>query len=188
MADWTDEKIIELYWQRNPTAIAETERKYGKFCFAIAKNILTVSEDAEECVNDAYARAWDAIPPERPVRFRVWLGRVVRNLALNRYQYAHAKKRYAGMEQLLSELEECLPAQDNVEMEFDAKELTGILNAFISESSAMERNLFIRRYWHGIPVKQLAREYGCTSGQMAKRLYRIRQRLKTRLEQEGYPI
>ena len=78
-----DVEIIELYWQRNEQAIAETAQKYGAFCHSIAKNILSIDEDAEECVNDAFHQAWNAIPPQRPVRFRAWLGKTVRNLALN---------------------------------------------------------------------------------------------------------
>lgn len=109
-----DSEIIALYWQRDEAAIAETSRKYGAYCFRIAGNILTAKEDAEECVNDAYHRAWNAIPPERPEHLGAWLGRVVRNVALGRWQHAHARKRNRGMTTLLSELEDCIPAPQNV--------------------------------------------------------------------------
>ena len=124
-----DVEIIELYWQRNEQAIAETAQKYGAFCHSIAKNILSIDEDAEECVNDAFHQAWNAIPPQRPVRFRAWLGKTVRNLALNLWNKNHAQKRYAGMTLLLTELEDCIPAPQTVEREIEEKELTGLLNA-----------------------------------------------------------
>ena len=106
-----DSEIITLYWNRDERAIAETSTKYGSFCQRIAQNILTVREDAEECVSDTYQQAWTSIPPLRPQRLRPWLGRVVRNLAINRWRRNHAQKRYAGLEALFSELEECIPSK-----------------------------------------------------------------------------
>lgn len=110
-----DSEIITLYWNRDERAIAETSTKYGSFCQRIAQNILTVREDAEECVSDTYQQAWTSIPPLRPQRLRPWLGRVVRNLAINRWRRNHAQKRYAGLEALFSELEECIPSGETAE-------------------------------------------------------------------------
>lgn len=92
-----DTQIVDLYWQRDERAILETQKKYGKFCYGIAKNILSSHEDAEECVNDAWRNVWESIPPQRPTRFRPWLGKVIRNLALNRWNREHTQKRCAGM-------------------------------------------------------------------------------------------
>ena len=104
-----DKQIIELYFQRNETAIAETANKYGAFCHKIAMNILSIREDAEECVNDTYHSVWNQIPPTNPNSFRSFLGRITRNLSISRFRTLRAQKRYAGMELMLSELEECIP-------------------------------------------------------------------------------
>lgn len=110
-----DSQIIELYWQRNETAISATKQKYGNFCYGIAKNILSVHEDAEECVNDTYNQVWQAIPPQRPERFRAWIGKIIRNIALNLWNKNHRQKRNVGMTELLSELEDCILSPQTVE-------------------------------------------------------------------------
>ena len=106
-----DNLIIDLYWQRNEQAVAETEAKYGPYCRSIAYGILQNNQDTEECVNDTWLRAWDSIPPQRPGRLSAFLGRIARNLALDRYDYNHAAKRSGPFDQLLSELSECIPCQ-----------------------------------------------------------------------------
>lgn len=105
-----DAAIVALYWNRDEAAIAETQRKYGSYCQAIAQNILSSREDAEECVSDAWNAAWNAMPPQRPGSLSAFLGRIVRNLSISRWRRDRAQKRYAGLEVLLSELEDCLPA------------------------------------------------------------------------------
>ena len=110
-----DRKIVELFWRRDENAIAETRRRYGGFCHAIALRILSDRQDAEECVSDTWLAAWNAIPPQRPARLQPWLGRVVRNLAINRWEKNRAQKRYAGVELLLDELSEAIPSPQTVE-------------------------------------------------------------------------
>ncbi len=183
-----DSRIIELYFQRDEAAISETAAKYGTYCHRLAWNILSVEEDAQECVNDTWLQAWNAIPPGRPDRLGAWLGRVVRNIAFNLWNKNHRKKRYAGMEQLLTELEECIPSPESVEQKLEAKELTKAVDAWLGELSQEDRVLFLRRYWYGEAVKELAEEAGMTPGRLAKRMYGLRQSLKGRLEQEGYRI
>lgn len=117
-----DSQIIELYWQRNETAISETRQKYGNFCYSIAKNILSLHEDAEECVNDTFHQVWQSIPTQRPDKFRAWLGKITRNISLNLWNKNHRQKRYAGMTELLSELEDCIPSPQTVEREIEEKE------------------------------------------------------------------
>ena len=150
-----DSEIITLYWNRDERAIAETSTKYGSFCQRIAQNILTVREDAEECVSDTYQQAWTSIPPLRPQRLRPWLGRVVRNLAINRWRRNHAQKRYAGLEALFSELEECIPSGETAEGRLEEGELTQVLNGWLASLSQSDRVLFLRRYWNGEPLKEL---------------------------------
>lgn len=180
-----DTQIIELYWQRNEQAIAETSSKYGAFCFSIAKNILSNQEDAEECVNDTYHQVWNVIPPQRPVKFRPWLGKIVRNIALNLWNKNHTQKRYAGMTALLSELEDCIPSSQTVEQEIEEKELTEHIERWLRSLDREDRILFVRRYWNGVALRDLAREKGTAPGKLAQRMYRLRIDLRTVLEKEG---
>ena len=181
-----DLQIIDLYNQRDENAISETAKKYGAFCESIAFNILTIAADVEECVNDTYLQAWNSIPPQQPARLGAWLGKVVRNIAINLWNKNHRKKRYAGMEQLLSELEDCIPSPITVEQEIEEKELTEFLNTWLASLSKADRILFMRRYWNGEAVKDLAKEYRIMPRDMAKRMYRLRQSLKSALEKGCY--
>lgn len=183
-----DTRIIALYWQRKEQAVAETAKKYGGFCHNIALNILSIREDAAECVNDTWHSAWNAIPPEHPVCLRAWLGRVVRNLALNRWNQNHAAKRYNGMDQLFDELAECIPASQTVERQIEDRELSEVINTWLGALAAEDRIIFIRRYWRGDAVKQLAQACGVRPNDMAKRMYRLRQSLKAALEKEGFQL
>ncbi len=180
-----DQAIIELYFRRSEQAISETAEKYGGYCGAIATNILSLPEDAEECLNDTWLAAWNDIPPSRPGCLRAYLGRLVRNLAITRFRYVHAAKRASGMDVLLSELEDCLPASGTVEQELEQGELNRILRDWLDGLRAEDRRLFVRRYWHGVSVKALAREAGTKENLMAQRLLRLRKKLKLKLEQEG---
>ena len=183
-----DAQIIDLYFQRDEAAITQTAAKYGIFCHKLARNILSIEEDAEECVNDTYLQAWNAIPPLRPDKLGAWLGRVVRNIAINLWNKNHRKKRYSGMELLLAELEECIPSSQTVEQKVEEKELTEAINVWLDSLSREDRILFLRRYWNGEAVKELARERGMTPERLARRMYGLRQNLKLRLEQEGYSL
>lgn len=181
-----DSQIIRLFFKRDETAISETEKKYGAFCYKIAFNILSNKADAEECVNDSYLQAWNSIPPQTPDKYGTWLGKVVRNIALNLWNKNHRKKRYAGMEKLLDELEDCIPSPVTVEQKIEEKELTRLLNTWLASLSAEDRILFVRRYWKGEKLNKLASDNCVSPGNMAKRMYKLRQHLKKELEKEGY--
>lgn len=183
-----DLQIIDLYFERNETAIAETASKYGRFCHNIALNILSIDADAEECINDTYLQAWNSIPPQRPAKFRAWLGRVVRNIAINLWNKKHCQKRYAGMEQVFEELEDCIPSPETVECQIEEKELTEVINTWLTSLSRDDRVLFVRRYWYGQAVNKLAKEVGMESKKLARRMYGLRQNLKSTLEKEGYSL
>lgn len=183
-----DSRIIELYWLRDESAIAETISKYGNFCSKVARNILTVKEDVEECLNDVYHKAWESIPPQRPEKLGSWLGKVVRNFAINLWNSNHAQKRYAGITKLLDELEECIPSDNEVEKIADERELTAVINSWLMELDGPDRVLFMRRYWNGERLKTLESEYGMTHGKMAKRMLLLRKSLKETIEKEGYSI
>ena len=183
-----DSRIVELYWRRDEAAIGETERKYGALCRGVARNILGVDEDAEECVNDALHQAWNAIPPQRPDRLGAWLGKVTRNLALNLWNKNRAQKRYAGMTALLSELEDCVPATGGVERELEDQELSAAIDGWLRELSREDRVLFIRRYWYGVELRELAAERGISPNRLAQKMFRLRQSLKNALEKGGFSL
>jgi RNA polymerase sigma factor (sigma-70 family) len=180
-----DSKIIELYWSRNESAIGETNIKYGRLLHSIALNILSNHEDSEECVSDTYSKAWSMIPPQMPNSLTAYLGRIVRNLSINRWHQNRAQKRYKGAELLLSELSDCLPTSDNVEKVIEAKELSEMISDWLYTLSQDDRVLFLRRYWFGDSLNKLADECGTTPNKLAGRIYRLRQGLKNILEKEG---
>ena len=183
-----DSRIIELYWARDEQAIPETDTKYGPFCRNLSKNILGSIEDAEECVNDTYLRAWNSMPPEKPMNLRAWLGRIVRNISIDLWRRHGAKKRGDGIDALLSELEECVPSPVSVENEIDAKELTKIIEGWLDSLSRTDRAIFMRRYWYGESVIAIAIREDTDANKMAGKLYRLRKSLKNRLHREGVTL
>lgn len=183
-----DADIVALYWSRDEGAIAETQRKYGAYCRSIAQNILGSREDAEECVSDAWHQAWNAIPPRRPDSLGAFLGRIVRNLSISRWRREHAQKRYAPMDAMLSELEDCLPDPRGVEEAVEGRALTGCIEKWLEGLVREDRAIFLRRYWYGEEVRALAKTWGVTPNQMAKRLMGLRRDLRRNLEQEGMTV
>ncbi len=181
-----DREIIDLYWARAEQAITETARRYGRYCHAIAYNILHSREDSEECVNDTWLRAWEAMPPHRPERLDTFLGKITRNLALNRWEKAAAAKR--GSRQVavaIEELHDCLPAADNIEHALDSMALTEALNRFLAAMPAETRRIFIQRYWYMRSIKSIAAELGAGESKVKMALLRARAELKQYLEKEG---
>ena len=183
----TDEKIIGLYLERSETAIAETDKKYGAYCFRISNNILNCREDSEECVNDTWLKTWDSIPPTLPQRFRLFLAKIVRNLSFNKYKAKHTDKRGNGeLELILDELEECIAGKNDVEEFCMAKELQKTLNAFVCSLPEKECNVFVRRYFYSDSIKDISKRYGLSENNIRVMLNRTRNKLKVRLEKEGY--
>lgn len=178
-----DSEIIELYFARDELAIAVTERQYGRYCQAVAMNVLDSQPDAEECVNDTWLRAWNAIPPARPDPLRVWLGRITRNLAISRYRAANRQKR-AHVEVALDELEGCLAAVP----EECGDELRELLDEFLATLPTDERRLFVGRYWYAYTPKILSRAYGMTQNAVNLRVMRTREKLKAFLAERGYTV
>ncbi len=181
-----DKEIIELYWNRDEAAIAATADTYGSYCYTIAYNILNNNEDAEECVNDTWHNAWNAIPPHRPERLSTYLGKLTRNLSLNRYKLQNAQKRGAGQVELaLSELEGCIPSGQDVEQVLDEMVLVSALDQFLCAQPRTERNIFVGRYWYLYSIRELAEGYRMSESKVASLLYRMRRKLKLHLEKEG---
>ena len=177
-----DSEIVEMYWRREEQAIAESSKKYGGLLMHIANGILANHEDSEECVNDTYGKAWYAIPPARPFSLMAYLGRIVRNLAVNRWEERHAAKRDAGLTVLLSELSDCVPDKSNVEQELEGRLLTEEIEKWLRTLPQEDRMLFLRRYWFGDDLRELAARQKVSAKQLASKLYRLRQKLRATLE------
>ena len=184
-----DRKIVELYWARSQQAIEESDKKYGPYCTAIARGILERLEDAEECVNDTWFRAWNAMPPQRPGILSAFFGKLTRNLSLDRWRRNRAAKRGGGQpEAALDELSECLPDNRTPDQVLEARETAAVISAFLRRQSELDRKLFVRRYFHLETVSSLARRFGLGEKQAAARLSRTRRRLKAELEKEGIAV
>lgn len=183
-----DSKIIDLFFERSEQAIAELEDKYGKACKKFAYNILGNEADAQECVNDAYLGLWNKIPPERPQPLSAYLFRVVRNLAIKKYHSNTAAKRNSYYDTALDELENCLPADFDIENEIRSKFLTEEINSFLNTADKENRIIFVKRYWFGESVADIAKAMGLNSHSVSVKLSRTRQRLKKHLSEKGFDI
>ena len=184
-----DKEIIKLYLDRNEKAIAATSEKYGSYCKTISVNILKNDEDAEECVNDTYMKTWNAIPPQIPVIFSAFLGKIVRNISFNRYRQNTSQKR-GGSEipLILDELGEIVSGKESVEDEIDKKELLRDINGFLNSISEYKRGIFIRRYWYSDKVSDIAKRYGKSENSVSVELNRIRKKLSDHLLKRGYEL
>lgn len=181
-----DDAIIQLFLERSEEAIEETKIKYGKYCHTIAYNILGSTEDSEECVSDTYLRLWNSIPPDRPTTLSAFIGKVTRNLALDRVRSRTAGRRGGGETALaLDELEECISGGDEMGRIDDSREIVEALNGFLGTLSSVERGVFMRRYWSMEPVASIAQRYGMSVSKAASMLHRLRGKLKKHLEREG---
>ena len=178
-----DEKILDLYWARQENAIVETQNKYGNYCQRIAYNILLSTYDAEECVNDTYAKAWNTIPPARPERLGAYLGKITRHIALNRLSYDNAKKRNSHMDLIYEEVEEILPAGDGDPTE--ALALKEAIEEFLDALTKQSRIIFLKRYWYMASISQIATVLGLTENNVKVTLLRTRKKLKAHLERKG---
>lgn len=184
-----DAAIIQLYWERNEQAIPATADKYGNYCTAIAKNILGNREDAEECVNDTYWAAWSSMPPHRPGSLAAFLGRITRNLALNRYRYNAADKRSGGQSAMvLDEIAEFISDADSVEREIDRRELGKAIDGFLDRLPKHKRTIFVCRYWYFDSIAEIAKRVGMTENQVSVTLHRLRRKLHNDLLERGFEL
>jgi len=173
-----DEKIIELFFAQSELAIKELDLKYGKVCHSVSYNILHNRQDTEECVNDAYLAAWNAIPPQRPNPLLTFLCKIVRNISITRYHSNTAMKRNSAYDVALEELENCLAAPTTVETEIEMDELTRMIDSFLEMLSQENRVIFMRRYWFSDTYAEIAERVGLTEKNVSVRLTRIRQKMK----------
>ena len=182
-----DARIVALYWNRSDEAIPETASKYGSYLTIISYNILASREDAEECVNDTYHDAWNSMPPHRPSILSTFLGKITRRISIDRWRKLTADKRGGGELALaMDELEECVSSSGSVEDEIERKELARLFNDFLNLLPTTERRVFLCRYWYMDSIQSIAQQFGFSQSKVASMLHRIRAKLRSVLEKEGY--
>ena len=184
-----DSRIIELYWQRSSEAVTASAEKYGGYCWTIAQNLLSDPRDAEECVNDTWLGAWNAMPPHRPQFLRVFFGKLTRSAACSRWRANAAQKRGNGeLPLVLEELQECIPAAPSSEDQIENRELARSINRFLHALPERDCSIFLRRYWFGERISAIAERYALKENTVKSSLYRSRCKLKQYLEQEGIAL
>ena len=184
-----DHEIIDLYWNRSHSAIDQTAQKYANYCYSISNRILHNHEDAEECANDTYLKLWELLPPNRPACFTSFIGKIVRNLALNRWKSYNTQKRGFGQITFaLSELDECISTGDTVDKSIDESLLTESINRFLNMQSAESRIIFVKRYWYLYGIDEISKQCNCSQSKIKSNLFRTRNKLKIHLEKERFFI
>ena len=180
-----DSRIIRLFFERSEQAVEELKRKYGPAVKKTAANILRDRLDVEECENDTYLRTWNSIPPQNPNPLVSYVCKIARNLALDKYRAITAEKRNGNLDLVLDEMEECIPSEMDVESEIEVKELSAAINRFLATLEQEDRFLFVRRYWYGDSIADLAAMAKSSPNRISVRLFRLREKLKNTLSKEG---
>lgn len=185
----TDAELVELFLNRDESAVSEVVDKYKDYCFTIAYNILENVEDSEECVNDVWLKLWSSVPPEVPRNLQAYIAKLCRNIALDRYRFLHTEKRGGSAADIvLSEIEECLAGGTNPEHEVIAKELEDSINIFLKKLPKRDAGVFIRRYFLIEPVERIAEHFGISENNTTVILSRVRSKLRKYLIKKGYII
>ncbi|MBO4460582.1 MAG: sigma-70 family RNA polymerase sigma factor [Clostridiales bacterium] len=185
----TDVDIISLYWDRNEDAILETSRKYGNYCYTIAYNILYNNEDSEECVNDTYNKAWNTMPPQRPSLLSAFLGKITRNISLNRYKENNAQKRSGNrFAVVLDELAELASQDPGPEENVIEGELTKAVNSFLASLPKDKRVMFVRRYFYADDIGAIAKRMNVPENNVSVALRRIRIKMQEYLTERGFEL
>ena len=182
----TDEQIVSLCWERDEQAVSAMQQTYSAYCAVIAQNILHSDEDTQECLNDTWLRAWNAIPPQKPKRLAVFLGAITRNLALDRWRNQKSQKNAAGQTAAcLDELAECVGTAETLE---DTVALREALNAFLRTRQEPSKQIFLLRYWYLLSNREIASRCGISEDAVKMSLKRTREALRKHLETEGFSI
>ena len=182
-----DSKILDLFLRRSESAIEHTREKYGAYCAGLARNILDSGQDVEEVLNDTWLRAWNSIPPQHPAHLKLYLARITRNLAFDRFRSRQRLKRGGGeMVLALEELKDSLPSSPGPEAALEAKELRQCVNRFLASLPRRDREIFLLRYFHVESVESIARRYQLSQSGVRTVLMRSRKKLKDHLKKEEF--
>lgn len=184
-----DEQIVELYFARNEAAIAETKKKYSAYCMKIARNILGNELDCEECLNDTWLGVWRSVPPKRPSNLATYLGKITRNLSINRYKMKYAEKRAVNEFSVsLDELDECVPGGESVDSDDQIVSVGASINSFLHTQKVLDRKVFVCRYFYCDSVADIAERFDMSESRVKSLLFRMRTKLKTHLEKDGITV
>ena len=184
-----DKDIVDLYWARSESAIKETKDKYESYCGKIAYNILFDFEDAKECVNDTYLKAWNSIPDNRPSKLGLYVGKICRNLAINMFEKYNAQKRSGTETDLaLDELSNVIGDKNNVEEYVDYSNLKDSINGFLKTQSKQNRIIFVQRYFYMSSIEMISKECDLSLSAVKMSLKRTRDSLKNYLIKQGYDL
>lgn len=182
----TDSELIAKFEARDETVIAETADRYGTYCGSIAQHYLRNQQDAEECYNDTWLRAWNSIPPTKPLCLRAFLAKITRNLALDRLRGQNTEKRACAYSDTLDELAECVSGSENVESEVDARAMETCIKSFLQTLSKRDRGIFLRRYFFAEEIDDIAKRFHESNANVLMILSRTRKKLRTHLTEQGY--
>lgn len=180
-----DQELISLFINRNEMAIKTTATEYEKYLFKISYNILKNKEDVEECVNDTFLKAWETIPPQIPTSLKAYLSAIIRNISLDYYRKQHSAKRNKEFQVLLDECGSCLPFTNNLEEDFESFVLSQSISDYLMTLEEEKKYLFVRRYYHGDTIKELAEKRNLSQSNVKIKLYRMRNELKKKLKNGG---
>lgn len=185
----TDDEIVDLYWARDEKAIDATDKKYGKYLYTIAYNIVHDDMDCEECLNDTYLGTWNRIPPTRPTVFHVFLSKIMRNIAIDRYRQNTAAKRVPSeLVVSLAELDDCMVCDPSAEEEYAISEIARVMNTYLESLSEREQLVFVCRYYYSDYIADIARMLRVSESTVRRELEKIRQNLKAALQKEGIEV
>ena len=184
-----DAPIEDLYLARDEGAIEQTAQKYGMRLRGIANRILSNLATAEECENDTYLEAWNRVPPNEPRSYLfAFLGKITRHLAIDRCRREERQKRAALYCELTDEMEQCLPGRDNVAEAVEARQLSQAIDDFLRSCPGEQRDMFVRRYWYFDTISEISQRFHCSQSRVKTTLFRLREKLRQHLEQEGYRL
>ncbi|MFQ9516318.1 MAG: RNA polymerase sigma factor [Eubacterium sp.] len=183
-----DIEIIEMYWARNEQAIEETDLKYGKLCKQLARNILFNLEDVEEVMNETYLGVWNTIPPNRPKYLKTFVCKITKNIAMAKVRYYHADKRRTEGMVSLDEIEDIVSGKNNIEEEYEKKEISGFISEYLRMLDMEKRNIFLNRYWYHNSMAEIAEIYGISESKVKTTLFRTRRKLKEYLKNKGVEL
>ena len=179
-----DYKIVDLYWSRSETAISESERKYGKMLRSLSLSLLSSREDAEECVNDTYLDAWNAMPTARPDYLGAFLSKITRRISIDRFRAMHRQKR-GGIDTVMEELNDCIPSGSSVTEEYENGRLANAINRFLYAQDKEKRVMFLRRYFYSQSIAQIAQSLAVKESKVKVTLFRMREALRKELEEQN---